>query len=301
MSHNSHKPITSGKISHSLNVKIGIIILLLTAFSIIQIFIYFLFEDIYLVAGIFAFLFVLLSSFNSLCVNVGMNTVYILMNAFSGKARAVFGGFHFKLPWENLQYQVDLEVGIHSDITETFPIKTGSMQATVSILSKPDFKKGKNEKERSELMITYVSFEAEAIKGMQEAVAKKILREKFASLTSEEAKDSKSDDLLKKDDFADLEKTLAIEIIKCAVKDVDYNDEELRAQNSIMKATALGKMKEALVKSGYSESEAKAIAPLLDKDINLTKQINDINVNGLGMSPELIKGISKLFKNVGGK
>jgi hypothetical protein len=40
---------------------------------------------------------------------------------------------------------------------------------------------------------------------------------------------------------------------------------------------------------------------LLDKDINLKKQINDINLNGLSMSPDLIKAVEKLISKFGGK
>lgn len=295
-----NKTVDVDKISLASNAKGGLIIFLLFIWVLTQTFIWVIFNSLYLLPGTILFLFSLLFLFKSICVSIGMNKSYILMNTFSKKSRAIFEGFHFKLPWENIQYKIDLEVVIHSDITETFPTQDGSMQVTASIMSKPD-SEAVNEKSRSKQMLTYVKFEVPAIKGMQDAVAKKSMRERFANLPSEEVQKSKSDVLLNKGDFADLEETLSIKVIKCAIKDVDYNEETQRARNAVMKAESLGDMKKALVKSGYSEAEAKAIAPLLDKDINLKKQINDVNFNGLSMPPELIKAISLIVKKFGGE
>lgn len=288
-------------IPKSILAKISLIITIIAVWAVIQFLIVLISPGVSLFPGTLLSLFILFISLKSIIGTVKMNECHVLLNYFTKKNRSVFEGFYWKLPWEKIQFIEDLEVTIDSDISETFTTTDGSMLVTISLMSKPDSGlDSKNENERSEKMATYVKFKKETKKGMQEARAKEVMREIFKTKTCVEAKALNHNDILKKSDFSHLENEVSIKVIECPVKDVDYNKEVQNARNAVAKAEALGDMKKALEKSGYTPEEAKAIAPLLDKDISLTKQIHDFNVNGLSLSPKIIEAIDLLISKLGG-
>jgi regulator of protease activity HflC (stomatin/prohibitin superfamily) len=289
------------KISTSSSTKSWLVIVFIVLWALIQLLITFIFSEPYFFPGTLLFLVILFFLIETITGNVQMNQAGILLNAFSKKSRAVFEGFYFRLPWEQVSYKIDLEATIDSNINETFTTNDGKLSVTASIMSKPNPGIGEKETERSLRMVKYVRFSKDAQKGMQEAEAKKIMREVFKNKSSKDGKDLKSDQILKLTDFKELEDLLSVKVLKCPVTDIDYDKEVQNARDAVAKAQALGDMKKALVKSGYTNDEAKAIAPLLDKDINLKKQINDVNFNGLSMPPELLKAISSLISKFGGK
>ena len=290
------------KISTSADAKLFLLITLFALWALIQALIVFIFNEAYFLPGTFIFLVIMFFSLKPITGKVKTNEAHVLLDSFSKKNRVMFQGFYWKLPWETIDFLVDLEGVIDSDITETFPTSDGSISATVSIMSKPDSGSILNLDEvgRSKKIINYIKYTPAAIKGIQEACAKKAMRERFARCTSEGAKSLGSEQILNRSDFCRVAEEISIRVIECPVKDVDYNEEIQHARNAVGKAHALAAMVEALKTSGYTPEEAKAIAPLLDKDINLKKQINDVNFNGLSMPPELIKAISSLIKKFGG-
>ncbi len=294
------KLVNDEDISLSSDAQNGILVFLGVIFIVIQIVIMIMFREIHFFPGVIVFLLILIPLFNLISKNVGMNKACILLNAFSKKQRAVFQGFNWKLPWENIEYEIDLESKIASERKVTCPTADYSVIITASIMSKPDSGEGEPELERSRKMITHVRNDEETIKGMQGDKAEEIIREKVNNLPAKDVKDAKANTILSENDFDELEKILAIKIIDCPVKDVDYNEETQKALNTVTKAEVLVRMVEALEKAGYTNNEAKALAPLLDKDINLKKQIFEANISGLTMSPELITLISNLSNKLGG-
>lgn len=290
------------KILSSIDVKIILIIFIFTVWGIIQLLILAIFSEMYYMPGTLLFILIIFFSLKSICGEVNVNDCHILLDPITSKKRATFEGFYFKLPWEKVEFTKDLEAEIISKISETFPTTDGSMLVSTSIMSKPDSGFDKNEETRSMKMINYVRYTEGSIKEMQEDWGKAKMRERFAVLTSEEAKSSKHDDLLQIDDFNHIADELSIRIIECPVYDIDYNKTVQDAHDNISKAETLGEMVTALIKTGkYTRAEAKAIAPLLSKDVNLKKQINDVNLNGLTMSPELVTALSSIIKKMGGK
>jgi hypothetical protein len=251
------------KISTSAEVKFSLIVTIFTFWALIQSLIILIFSEEHLLLGTLLFLVSVFFCIKFIAGEVKMNQTHLLLNYFTKKNRSVFEGFYFKLLWETVQYETDLEATIDSSITETFPTQDGSMTVTVSIMSKPESGIGETETERSLKMAKYVKFKKDSIKEMQEARAKEVMRERFGRVTCEEAKSLKHEDILKKDDFDKISDDLSIRIIECPVKDVDYNEEVQRARNALSKASALAGMVNLLVKEGkYTKKEAKAIAPL---------------------------------------
>lgn len=267
------------KISNSTNAKIILLGVLLIFFCTTQWIGWTIADEVFTWGANVAFLIIcaFLISTNYFSLQIRMNEAIILLDVFSKRSRALFQGFHFILPWEEIQYKVDLEAKISSDLKEVFPTTDGSVEVEVTFISKPDSGEGESEYERSNKMINHVKFKNEAIKGMLESEVKKQLREYFSKLSSKEAKNSQSVDIFKKDSFIELENMLAIKIISIAIKNVSYNEEMQRALNSIMTAKTIAELKQVLIDGGYSSTQAEELAPLLNKDINLRKKIFDIN------------------------
>ncbi|HPS21301.1 MAG TPA: hypothetical protein PLO44_00615 [Candidatus Paceibacterota bacterium] len=297
------------KISTSGSASFWLFVTLTAIWAVIQLLILLVTSEAYLLPGTIVFLFVSLISLNSFVGNVKMNDCHVLLNYFTKKRRAVFEGFYFKLPWESIEFIVNLEAIIHAKVRGTFPTIDGSMEIEAAIMSKPDSAAGASEKKRSERMINYVRYTQEAINSMQTAVAEKTIREKVKDETCTNVKSFTHEQILKKKDFDEVAKELSIIVIECPIKDVDYNEEVQRARNAASKANAVKEMVETLKKAGYSDKEARTLAPLLDKDISLTKEIKEIvlggeaklNLEGIEISPEVVKAITLLIEKFGGK
>ncbi len=284
------------KISHSYVVLLGLLVLLISTWATIQGLIkvasFLLSEEINLLPGTIALAVIVLFFLDRISLDIPMNQCVILLNSFSKKSRAVFEGFHFKLPWETVEYEVDLEVTMPSEIIETFPTTDGSVNVVAQIMSKPNSAKGEDEITRSRHMVAYVEFEPDTITRMQTARAKSIMREEFNGMTSEQAKSATSEQILNESDFEDLEEELHVDIVECVVEDVDYNDAVQEAQNDIFKAKTLVTIVETLMKDGaHSKEEAKALAPYIHKSIDWKKQVN---VNEVGLSAEIISSINRI-------
>lgn len=287
------------KILSSATAIMGLIFILLVVFAIIQLLILAIFDKMYWTPGVIIFLIILLFCIRLISGTVKMNDCVVLLEEISKSKRAVFEGFYWKLPTEKLQYTIDLEGLIAAKITETHPTTDGSIKASASILSKPNSGLGENEDSRSRKMVKYARFTRSDIQEMQGVWAKSVMRPRFANLSSEVAKSSVSENILKKSDFSTLEDEFSIRIIECPVFDIDYSDAVQEAQNAKSKAITLAEMTQILVSGGeYTTNEAKAIAPLLMKEISLKKNINDVNFSGLNMSPKLIEAIDKLIEKL---
>lgn len=237
-------------------------------------------------------LLIVASSLLMISGNVPMNRAIVVLNTFSKKSRAIFHGFYWKLPWEDIQYQVNLEGEIEAEIDESFPTLDGKMLVKGSIMSKPDSGEGLSERERSEQMMEHVKFTPDTIKAMQAARAKEVLRLKFSGVTSKVAIQFQPDELLKISDFEHLADELKIRIIECPISDLDFNISTQKVRDSVSISKGLAEMVDILVSGGWSKKEATVLAPLLNNDINLKKQVNDINVKGLAFPPALVKTLT---------
>lgn len=280
-------------------VLMQIVILIFVLWMLIELFVMLIYPDASFYPKIIIFLIIIFSSLRFFFGEAKLNTCHLLLDPITRAKRAVFDGAYFKLPWEEIAENEDLEFGFESDIIETFPTADGSIKASCSLLSKIDLE---GSLDPTRVMLNYIKHK-HGVKSAQENYAKEIMREIFVEKTCDEAKAMKHAQILKPEDFKDLHDEYSVKIKKCSVYDIDDNDEIQRARNASFKATALGKMVKILEGSGYTNEEAKQLAPLLDKDISLTKQIYELNVNGLDLSPELIGGINKILTNTnkGGK
>lgn len=295
-------------ISTSGSAKETLIITLAVVWATIQLLILLVFNKISILPGTIIFLFVVFVSVVSISGTVKMNECHVLLNSFSKKSRSVFEGFYWKLPWESIQFTIDLEASIDSNVIETFPTTDGSVKVTVAIMSKPESGLGLGESEiqRSQRMTIFVKFK-NTVAEMQESRAKEVMREIFADKSCIGSKALHHDKILKIGDFDDLATDISIRIIKCPVKDVDYNEEVQKIQNELSKAKILDGIVTILKKTGYTLKEAKALAPLLSENSNIKKIVNDynlngnVNLNGLNISPETIAVVHKIISKLGGK
>lgn len=296
-------------ISTSGSAKVTLFITLAVVWAVIQLLIFLVFNKVYLLLpGTIVFLVIIFASLESISGTVKMNECDVLLDFFTKKSRSVFEGFYWKLPWESIQFTIDLEASIDSNVTETFPTTDGSIKVTVSIMSKPEsgLELEETEIQRSQRMVKFVKFK-NTVAEMREARAKEVMRERFAKVSSVEAKALPHDEILKESDFNDLATAISIRIIKCPVKDVNYNDEVQKIQNELSKAKILDGIVTILKQTGYTLEEAKALAPLLGENSNLKKIINDYNINGnvslngLNISPETMAIVHKIISKLGGK
>jgi hypothetical protein len=297
------------KISTALSAKINLIVILAVVWAVIQLMILLLFKSMHILPGTIVFLIVLAATLKSFTGNVKMNDCHVLLNYFSKKRRVVFEGLYWKLPWEEVEFIVNLEATIHTKVRGTFPTTDGSMEIEAAIMSKPDSGIGESETERSRKMINYVRYTEDAIKNMQTTTTEKTIREKVKDKKCSDVKSFTQEQLLKKGDFDEVAKELSIVVIECPINDVDYNEEVQRARNAASKATAITEMVKTLINAGYEDKEARILAPLLDKDISLSKIVHDnnynvggeFNINGLSFPPELVKALVAILKKHGGK
>lgn len=296
----------NNNISTSDSAKAILIIALAVVWAAIQLLILLVFNKVYPLPGTIFFLVFIFAFLKSISGTVKMNECHVLLDFFTKKSRSVFEGFYWKLPWESVQFTIDLEANIDSNVTETFPTTDGSMTITVSIMSKPESGLEETEIQRSQRMVIFVKFK-NTVAEMQESRAKEVMREIFADKSCVEAKALHHADILKKSDFDDLATDISIRIIKCPVKDVDYNEEVQKIQNELSKAKILDGIVTILKKTGYTLKEAKALAPLLGENSNIKKIVNDynlngkVNLNGLNISPETMAIVHKIISKLGGK
>jgi len=285
----------SDKIGTSTEAYLILVLLMIVSWGVLNILIIVMFEEEHFYIGTIAFLCLLASIMIKISGNIKNNETGLIMNLFTGAKRAVESGFFFKLPWEDIVNRINLAASISSEITETFQTKDGSVKITFSLMSKAvGPKNGESERTRTVKMINYTKFE-DTIKKQQETIAKKVIRERVAKEPSETVKNMKSDDLLKKSDFSNLENDLSAEVTKYAIKDIDYSDEMQKSMSALFRAETVAKItKELIDKGGYSAEEAKERAMYLIDESKWTREVKE---NKFGLSPELLAIINEILKN----
>lgn len=254
-----------------------------------------IFDEAYPKVSLILFLMLAGSTIDSWSIDIDKYKAVLLFDPLFQTTRALFEGFYFKLPWEEVEREVSLKTEIESNIEETAPTKDGSVSYKASIMSKPNFEH--EEFSPVERLILFASFTESAIKGQLESVFKNTIREKINEHTSEDAVKLKSDDIVKACGFEDLEDKLSVKVIKSVVKDIDYNEQTQKMRNSLFGGLALVELTKLLQEQGgYTPEEAKAIAPLMSDHVKLNKEIKEFKISGIELPKELTEAIANFFK-----
>lgn len=253
-------------------------------------------DKVYPKVSLIIFLMLAASTIDSWSIDIDKYKAVLIFDPLFQTTRALFEGFYFKLPWEEVEKEVSLKTEIESNIEETAPTKDGSVSYKASIMSKPNFEH--EEFSPVERLILFASFTESAIKGQLESVFKNTIREKINEHTSEDAVRLKSDDIVKACRFYELEDKLAVKVIKSVVKDIDYNEQTQKMRNSLFGGLALVELTKLLVEQGgYTPEEAKSIAPLISDHVKLNKEIKEFKISGIELPKELTEAIVNFFKN----
>lgn len=269
-------------------------ILNLILIVVIQIFLNWLLNEPYPATGIIIFLILYWFMVDNTNEKVSLKNGVMLLNKINKKKRAIFEGENRKLIWEEIEKTVDLTEDIDSPLLEeSYPTLDGEIIAKASVSAKPDFS-GNTEKERSFKMLRYIFYSKEKKKEMLESFSKARMKEFFREKTTDHAI-KKSKESLQKDDFKDLCEQLSLKIVECYGKDADLNKAGQNARDARFKADALKEIKEALEKAGYSEDKALEYAPFMIEGMNVSRDIFDFNITGLGdHDPEIVKALIRL-------
>lgn len=220
-----------------------------------------------------------------------MNNVNFLLNLLTGKIRAVSEGSHWKLPWEILQpqYAINTQTEIACKADEDFPAQDGTVSIRAAMLVKPDItQKGIDEREFSKRMITFASFTPTAIKGIIESFTINKIREYCKGEQIDAVIKATSEMILPKRIigekwiYSEIEEMTGSEVKKSIIEDIDYDEKTKNAKNALMEAETLKKMVDVMMKDDtYTKEEAKSIAPFINKESNLKKEVFDVNITGV--------------------
>ena len=288
------------KISHSGDIVLELVGFLLICFIIIQLLLALIFNELELAPATIIFLLSLLLILKQISGTVSMNQCIVLLSDFSKKRRAVFEGFYFKLPWETIEYSINLEATINATVTQSYPTTDGTVEVTAEVVFNPDSAEGEDEVTRSYKMIEYVQYKDDTVIKLIKARISERMRSVFKNISVEKSLSLDRDQILNATHFSDIAELASIQIKICIISRLSRSEAIQNARDSISKAEAMLEVITTMKSYGIDSKDAIEMAQILNKDIPVTKKIEEIRFSGINI-PDSILQIIKSFADKLGK
>lgn len=200
-----------------------------------------------------------------IAVDVPALHAIVLLNSFTGIERAVFQGFHFKLPWEFARAKFDLRPST-KEVRDKYPSADALMEVTYVFTIAPDLST-----DAPSRLITYSSFKLEDVARRCRALLSQLLSDHFSKHHGDELLDKAKivretfDEGPGAEAIAAFRRQHAIEL-SVELERSEFVGAAQRFRDMVSGAKSFADAVEKLLERGVSRSEAERVAKLMNLD-----------------------------------